>query len=259
MNIQEYLKNPIGKGSSVFMLSDLQAALDEQYKDIVNKIRITWYTIAKKYLVAHVQIPSRSVDKLFYDVLIEINIDSIPGSSTIINGGSARVFSNCPSFTFTYAKVFLDRGDLIPWTKKKYNTAVFASDPDKRNPLKITGYERSLYFAIKYITTNGRNYKNKIKLNTHAVKDVNDVLKAIKSSDDILDLYQRGKKSQKDKDSNTKTQKPGVPSPENQGKKPLSSKFPNKKGRVKSIGNVKKTPHTKSSRSSHTKHVKKIK
>ena len=251
MNIQKYMINPMGSGSSVLMLPELRKSLDIQYQSLVSKITMTWYSFQDKYYIAHVKIPSRTIDKLFYDVLIEMDRSSIPESSTVINGGNARVFSNCPSFTFTYAKVFNDKGDLIPWTKEKYNAEVFINDPVKRNPMKISSYERSIYFAIKFITTNGRNYKNRINLHIHKVNSHTEMLNLLKSSDDIIHEYQMKKKKQDD-------QKKNIVNPSKEPHTERQKNLPQKKRKQ----GVKKTPITKTSKktskTNNTKHTKRV-
>lgn len=243
--------NPMGSGSSVLMLPELRKSLDAQYQNLLSKITMTWYLFQDKYYIAHVKIPSRTIEKLFYDVFIEIDKSSIPASSTIVNGGNARVFSNCPSFTFTYAKVFDDKGDLIPWTKEKYNAEVFVNDPVKRNPMKISSYERSIYFAIKFITTGGRNYKKQVELHIHKVKSHTELLMLIKSSDDILDEYQLKKKKQDD-------QKRSIINPSKESHKDHQKKLPPKKRKM----GVKTTSTTRTSKkakkTNNVKHTKRV-
>lgn len=197
MNLAQYMSNPLGKGSSVLMIAPIRRTLDEEYQKIANQIKLTWYSYQDKYLIAHLMIPSKSVDKLFYDVLIEIDNDSIPKSSSVINGSNTRVFSNCPSFVYTYANVFNQKGDLIPWTKSKFNRKIFELDPHKRNPLKIENYEKSLYFAIKHITSNGRNYKSRINFKSIQIKSHLQIVDILQSSDDVLYSY-KGKKKKED-------------------------------------------------------------
>ena len=252
MNIQKYMINPMGSGSSALMLPELRKSLDIQYQELVSKITMAWYSFQDEYYIAHVKIPSRSIDALFYDVLIEVSKSSIPESSTVINGGNARVFSNCPSFTFTYAKVFDDKGDLISWTKGKYNTEVFVNDPVKRNPMKISNYERSIYFAIKFITTNGRNYKKRINLHIHKVESHMEILNLIKSSDEIIQEYQTKKKKQN-------TQKKSIVNSSKDSQKKDKKSISQKKktqGRVKTTSKTK--TNKKTSKISTIKHTKRV-
>lgn len=237
MNMIEYMKNPLGKGASVLMLASTRKILDEEYGNLVQKITHKWYSLQDKYYIAHVKIPSKSSDKLYYDVLLEIDINSIPKNVTVINSSKCRVFSNCPSFVFTYAYVFDKNKDIIPWTKKKYNKKVFESNPVQRNPTELRNYERSLYFAIKYITSNGRNYKAGINLNMVRIRSHVQILNNLQSSDDILTAYRSSKETEESSTKKTtKNQKKTLP--------------PKKKNRGK-VSSIKSSVKTKKTSSSH--------
>lgn len=242
MKMAEYMQNPLGKGASVLMLSSMRKVLDEEYLNIVQRISHTWYNLQDKYYLAHIKIPSKSSDQLYYDVVIEIDIDSIPKNVTVINNSKCRVFSNCPSFVFTYAYVFDKNKDIIPWTKKKYNKKVFESNPVKRNPTELRNYERSLYFAIKYITSNGRNYKAGINLNMTRIRSHVQILNNLQSSDDVLSVYRSTKESEKtsSKNINVKPQKKITP-PKNKNKTSShSTKTVTKTKRTTSTSKMKK-------------------
>lgn len=231
------MKNPLGKGASVLMLASTRKILDEEYGNLVQKITHKWYSLQDKYYIAHVKIPSKSSDKLYYDVLLEIDINSIPKNVTVINSSKCRVFSNCPSFVFTYAYVFDKNKDIIPWTKKKYNKKVFESNPVQRNPTELRNYERSLYFAIKYITSNGRNYKAGINLNMVRIRSHVQILNNLQSSDDILTAYRSSKETEESSTKKTtKNQKKTLP--------------PKKKNRGK-VSSIKSSVKTKKTSSSH--------
>lgn len=227
MNLAEYMQNPLGKGASVLMLGSTRKMLDEEYAKIVSRITHTWYSLNDKYYIAHIKIPSKSADKLMYDVLIEIDISSIPKQTAVINNSKCRVFSNCPSFVFTYAYVFDKNHDIIPWAKKKYNKKVFESNPVKRNPIEMRNYERSLYFAIKYITSNGRNYKAGINLNMSRIRSHMQILTNVQSSDEVLELYQTIKASERTSTKNIghlkKKQNPAKPQKKSGGKGKVST------------------------------------
>lgn len=195
MNIQNYLINPMGKGSSVMMLSNARKELDNQYVELYIKMSVKWYILDDKYYIAHVKVPSKSRERLWYDVLLEFDIDTMRDtSSSTINNANVRVFSNCPSFAYTYANVFNQNKDLIDWTRNKYPRDIITKKPEIRNPYEITSYERSLYFAIKYILSNGRNYKAKIDNNVFRKQNYLQIYNQIKSLDEILDLYRRRNK-----------------------------------------------------------------
>lgn len=240
MNMKQWMENPMGKGASVLQLPVLQEKFDAQYADIKSKIKVKWYCINQKYYVAHVLIPSLSIDRLFYDVLLEFDIDTIPKNSIVINDGAMRVFSNCPSFTFTYAHVYLEQGDLINWVKHKYSKKVRKLDPTQRNPQKVYSYERSLYFAIKYITSEGRNYKGKITNGMIMLENPKTIANLIRTPEEILELYDMGKKRLPEKDK--KPEEDGKKSPQ-QPKKKSNKKDSIKK--TKTVGKVGKTEKIK--------------
>lgn len=241
MNLQEYLRNPNGKGSSAIMVNEMRRILDEQYATLRGKISIRWYKLSKKYLIAHIRVPSKSVERLFYDVLLEFDIDTIPKNKSVINEGSVRVFSNCPSFVYTYANVFDKEKNFISWCKKKYPKEIFSKDPKKRNPMKIVNYERSLYFATRYLLSEGRNYKGKIDLITIKQDSYAQILNKVKSSDEILEIYNRHKRIEKPQEKKEKETPP---------KREVKSRsfFKQKKGvtrKVKTTKQVKSVKKTK--------------
>lgn len=205
MKILSYLTNPMGKGSSVLMLGESKKLLDSQYDRLYPKMSIIWYKINNSGYIAHIKVPSNSVDNLFYDVLIEFTIESIENGTSIAFGDEpVKVFSNCPSFTFTYAYVFNKNNELIDWCRSKYSKEIIIKEPEKRNPYKIINYEKSLYFAIKFLTTGGRNYRSKIKTQALNITNYSKIYNQIKSSDKILEEYSSKKTEVKSKNDITK-------------------------------------------------------
>lgn len=206
MNIQNYLTNPMGKGSSVLMLSQTRNYLDNQYREIYSRIKMTWYNLSDRYYIAHVKIPSVSVDNLWYDVLLEFDAETIPENINVVNRANTRVFSNCPSFVYTYAYVFNKNMDLIEWCKLKYPKEILSKEPEKRNPNRLVSYEKSLYFAIKYVLSNGRNYKTAAKTKGVKLENYQKLYTLVKSSEDILQAYSQKKKKMTSKKEKEATQ-----------------------------------------------------
>lgn len=188
MTMDEYLSNPMGKGSAVPMSGELKSMLDNQYIEIRSKILCSWYLYKEDSLVAVLKIPSRTVN-LFYDVIIEFDLKSIPKEKNLTNFCKFRVYSNCPSFVFTYAYTFYKQNLLCKWALSKYPKEVLSKSPDMRNRYQIINFERSLYFAFKYLSTSGRN--NIRVLVSGAPKETNytNMLRWVVSSDEILEKY----------------------------------------------------------------------
>lgn len=241
MNITDYLINPMGRGSAVLSLPARRKELDAQYKELYSKIRLTWYMLGDKFYIAHVKIPSRRHERLFYDVLICFDIESIPSNTNVINNCNVQVFSNCPSFTYTYAYIFNQHKDLIDWTRRKYPSEVLSYKPVQRNPYEVLSYERSLYFAFRYITSNGRNYIDQIKTTSIRVTGYTRILSGVQSADEIKEL--NGSLDEKKKE---KQQKIPVKKESSKSKKDDSKSKP-KKG-VKKTPTVNKVNKTKKSK-----------
>ena len=189
MNIHDYLINPMGKGSSVLMLSSIRESLDSQFEKLSPRMSIKWYSLNDVYYVAHVKIPSRKHEKLFYDVLLQFDKKSIDDNDIVISYADVSVFSNCPSFTYTYAFVYHEKGQLIEWSRSKYNKNILSKRPESRNPNEILSYERSLYLACKFISTNHRNYISRIKTLSVTASSYSSILSSVASNDLIEKLY----------------------------------------------------------------------
>lgn len=210
MNIQQYMANPMGKGSSVTMLKDTQNRLNEQYKSLKSKIRLTWYKVGDKYFVAHIKIPSSSQDEMLYDVLLEFNDDTIKDNISVIKDASVRVFSNCPSFTYTYAYVFYKNKDLIEWARTKYRKEILTQRPAQRNAYEIRNYERSLYLAIRFMLEDARYYRESIDVKAKKVRSPKTILANIASDVDIQDRHNQIKALSKKKKDEKRQEKQKV-------------------------------------------------
>ena len=200
MVLEEYMTNPMGKGSSMMMVYEIRKSLDTQYREIQSKIRIRWYLIKNKKLVALIKLPSRSLEKVSYDVIFEFDLDSIPAGSNSINRALFRVFSNCPSFTYTFAYVFNERQLLCDWAADKYSPQVLTHKPVVRNSYELISYERSIYLAAKYILSNGRNNVRINKTLAVIIDGYAPVLFEIRTEKEIKDLYSSEKTKQPKKE-----------------------------------------------------------
>lgn len=138
---------------------------------------MVYRTVPGGRLIVHVKVPSRSLSKFYYDVLLELE----PTDGAVSFGDcNVKIFSNCPSFVYTYAYVFyhLDVGDqspaakrksrtgmiidtftrkiprdrlLMPGTEDKLGKKVLNNEPSTRNPLGLPYLDSSLYAAIFYL------------------------------------------------------------------------------------------------------------
>lgn len=131
--------------------------------------------------IVHVKVPSETVDKFYYDVLLEVEPGPLARS---LEQCHVRFFSNCPSFVYSYAYIFyhlnvdgetpikppktkssgaiipmlltkIPRSRLLmPGTEEKLGDAVLDNAPDTRNPHRLIMLDKSLYYAIFYLEDN---------------------------------------------------------------------------------------------------------
>lgn len=155
MTLNDYLSNPFGKGVNIAPSTIIRDNLTEQFRNLKNSIVLKYYLVNETNIVCHFKLPSRTKKNIFYDVVFEFNIKGLEDSNRSILGLDFKCFSNCPSFTYTYANAFEDKDMLCKWLKKKYEKIVFRKDPNIRNPNRMTGYERSIYICGKYLGQEG--------------------------------------------------------------------------------------------------------
>lgn len=244
-NLRNYYNNPSGKGSAIV---NNQKQLKEQYQDtlskIEDKIKIKWYKLKNTSLICHILLPSSSLDKISYDVLFQFNtgdLDKI--NERNINDIPMKVFSNCPSFTFTYAYTFNKNKMIIDWLKIKIPDIVLTKKSEVRNKYNIISYEKSLYLSVLYLM-DGRTNLSLIKQIAIPINDIKQITNKINRSDYIVDLYNFEKSKLKPKE--TKNSKPNTIKPKN-------NSFTKNQKSIKSVSKTKKVKKTAKS-----KKVKKI-
>lgn len=168
MNItfDQYIKNPTG-GRARIVGAEQQARevyskrFDRMYLRVAGKI--DYYLMKKsdesKYIL-YIKMPSESIDKLYYDVVIEFTaIDDVKRRINNLSDYDIKVFSNDPNFIFTYAYVFNKEKLLIPELLKKYDKYTFKTAPDVTNRYRQVGYVKSIYFAYLFYKLRGLDKK----------------------------------------------------------------------------------------------------
>lgn len=251
MVLEDYLTNPMGKGSSVMMTQETKRVLDLQYSMLESKMRVNWYLFKRQYLVAHVRIPSKSVENVFYDVIFEFDKNSIPEGKNTINRATVKCFSNCPSFTYTFAYVFKERGILCDWTRSKYEPEVLNRRPEVRNSYELITYERSIYLAARFVLAHGRNNVRNTEIIAFKTDNFSTILSRVKTQQEIDSQYklEKSRLLAKAKNSNIK---PTV--------SPSTSTKPKTDGITKGVEKTSKTKtSTKTSKTTNrTKKTKRI-
>lgn len=160
MTIEDYLNNPAGVGAAVIPNKELiRGDLTKRFEDLYSKKQGSFngnvYKDGSNYFI-HVVIPSESNEKEnTYDVVIKFVAKASTGAlvSTNVKGYNIQIFSNSPSFTYTYAYVFDKEKLLVSELKNKFTDSTF-EPPTTRNPYNMISYEKTTFMAIMYILSN---------------------------------------------------------------------------------------------------------
>lgn len=261
MKINQYLKNPAGKGVSTLMPEAAIAKLNEQFEEVRSKMVLKIYQgRQEKLLWFYVTIPDRSVDGLTYQVLIEVDMTTVPERALTVGEAEFKCFSNSPSFVYTYAYVFKRKGYLINWLAQKLGAAV-TTKPATRNPNNVIGFERSIYLALKMMQSEGKyslSYIRNAKVPLDNPKD--DLGRMILSVDELNRL--RDKRKEELKRLKQAEEKVDQKVSRDTEKKPASYPSYTKGGsnKTKSIKSTPSTPTMKREKSTaKTKSTKKMK
>lgn len=254
MTINEYLQNPYGKGSAISGVTQQKEDMLRQFQELASKFACKIYKYRDE-AIFHVVIPSRDRPKVSYDVVIETKLNDMTSSEINVNDVDIKVFSNCPSFMFTFAHAFRSKGLVIHWLDNKYRVEVKKKEATSKNEYGIIGMERSLYLACLYLTKTRRT--DITIINSIATKPTSfqQIAALVRTQDQIMDSVH----AKVDKSDTTPVAVPVTPvRNRNHGHEGTSSaeRVPT----VSKTASLNKNPKTKSATSSppKTKRTKRI-
>ena len=233
MKIDEFLKNPLGKGAIIPGKEDLLRSLDYRLQ-VMQKhktIEMNIYT-HKKDVYYHLLIPTENKDRdNSYDVIIKFkHTDKSDDADQTYRQYQIEFFSNCPSFTYGYAYVANINGYLIKEFSNKYEEKVLKYPPVSKNPGLVFGYEKSIYFACKYIMEDKKvllksyveSYGEKLTpAIISSIRHMNVIEEEYKKADKVMREHKRSNKVKVDE--KTKKRRDEVLSQYNNGVKQTSN------------------------------------
>ena len=170
MTFEQFIDNPLGKNSAVLTIAARQSILDSYSKkwDVIllrenGNINHFFYKDDKhNAYYAHFKIPSETVKKFYYDVVIKFTADARIGE-----GGkdlfkyAVQFYSNDPSFVYTYAYVFNKNDMFIRELSDKMSKEALKKVPKIKNPHQNTGYVKTIVFAYLYMKSKKLNDKSR--------------------------------------------------------------------------------------------------
>ena len=186
MTINDYLQNPYGKGSSFSNITKQKEDLESQYNQYSNKFACKIYQ-HQKNVIFHVIVPSVKKDFVTYDVVLEMNLGDKTAEAIDVNNLEFKCFSNCPSFIFTYANAFRQKGLLCHWLENKYRKEVKKNTANIKNQYGIIGLERSLYLACLYLKKAGRTRADIITSLSKKITSYSMIANGIRTQDEIME------------------------------------------------------------------------
>lgn len=184
MTIHDYLNYPMGKGNATMLIGDAKSKMIEKFLLDESEIKYNLYNTGKT-LVFHFEIPSHSTAGIMYDVIVEF-----PYSHADLNKGNDlynfpfKVYSNCPSFIYSYAYIFYQKDLICDWLVSRYDKKTLTTPPKTRNEFGIIFYEKSIFFSLYYI----RKYFNQsLDLLTKSAKrtSITDIKSRVNSQTNI--------------------------------------------------------------------------
>lgn len=203
MQLKKFLSDniPLGKGAIKIPAAELIERYRKQY-DAMKAQHMQFkhdahYVMPGGRVVVHIKVPSESVPNFYYDVLLELKAVN---HSKQFEDCHIKIFSNCPSFVYTYAYVFyhlndpdldstnliIDRFDqkipkdrlMVKGAEKKLGEEVLTNSPVVRNPYGLPLFDKSVYYAIFYLMENLNFdrviYNKKIITETQLLKSIPD-------------------------------------------------------------------------------------
>lgn len=163
--ISEFLREPFGQSDDREKLSKYNS----MYVANQSKIVLAGYTQVDKSYYFHVKIPSESQkeENVYYDVVIRFFTDKKDAmNSSHLRDYYIQFFSNSPGFIYNYAYVYRMNGFLIEFLYKKLDPDYFDKLPEKRNSELKLSYDKSIYFACRFLSEKKFRVLNKFGVAT---------------------------------------------------------------------------------------------
>ena len=161
--LDEFLRAPFGRQDLGPKIQEYQSKYSIYLRD--NKIRLVAYTEVEGAYYLHVTVPSESAkeESYRYDVVLRFfaTADDVKREGSLRNY-YVQFFSNSPSFIYKYAVLYKRHGALIEFLYSKLNPEYADTLPEKTNQSLEISFDKSIYFAAKYLSQHKFRYLNKM-------------------------------------------------------------------------------------------------
>lgn len=226
---------------------------DQEYEKVAKAFSHSIYRF-RDLVIFHILVPSTTADRVNYDVILQISTSTQHEGYGRIDRCDLHVFSNCPSFIYRLAYSFASRRLIPEFLISKYDYETLVNLPVSKK--SINDLEKSLYFAVKYVYTNGLDENSVYKTAGKTVNFLAQIAEHVRTQKEILNQTRERLEEQRVL---RKQQKEEAPEEESKTKKLRVSI---KDNTVKATGKTKRTGQTRinvkvksSSTSKRTKRV----
>ncbi len=171
ISLEQYIQNPQLKSNAV-LNTTAREAIRQDYTKRFNGIllrekgNINYKLYEDKrnnVFYAHFKIPSETVEKFYYDVVIRFFADENIKNTEDLMNYHIQVFSNDPAFVYTYAYSFMDHDLFIKSLSPKMSKKALKKPPEEKNPYLQIGYVKTIYFAYLWMKQKGLNKTNRFR------------------------------------------------------------------------------------------------
>lgn len=151
--LSEFMRSPFHRTDSMEKDMKYEAKYNEFIRE--NKIYVAGYMNIEDSYYIHIKVPSESqkAGKYEYDVVIRFFTDD-PSvlKSLSLRAYYIQFFSNSPSFIYKYAALYKKEGYLIDLLYNKLDPDYVNVMPEKTNSDMELSYDKSIYFACKFLS-----------------------------------------------------------------------------------------------------------
>lgn len=216
VNFKDFIATPYGKGVTAINNRSLRQELESRYRGLDNygkSLKVDKVYKHNDSYYIHILVPSESERQNFYDVVVKFIPNAVTKSTKprFIFNYDMELFSNCPSFTYTFAHVYKKFGILCDELIDKYDDEVFKNKPEIKNPYFIINYDKSIYFALyfldrnmSYLTVANLEYLSRTNSLKTLIKNVRSTKEIKKDYDDAVFELKKQKEEKENVKNNIK-------------------------------------------------------
>ena len=183
--LEQFVKNPFEMG--------YQPSLQEyakKYEDLNKRqmIKFGGALILDDLYFLRIRVASESAKGVWYDVVLQFFIDDELKSRNIaLNNYYVKFFSNSPGFVYKYAYLYHQNDMLVEVLADKYPKEVLTKEPNKTNAERKMGYDKSIYYACRYVLDRPLSLLSKTGLSVIQMRSADKFFAGITNFDTVSD------------------------------------------------------------------------